>query len=99
MMFNTIITAISIFIFTISEKDVYEVDLLSDPNLFKKFYKRYYSNVRSVAKSLFFALYAAIITFFMCYYWIGDGVISPNGFQSDIYFFQAVIMYNIILIS
>lgn len=87
MMFNTIITAISIFIFTISEKDVYEENLMADPELFKKFYKKYNSNVMSVARSLLFALFAAVVTFFTCFYWIGDGIVSPNGFQSDLYFF------------
>ena len=87
MMFNTVITAINIFILTLTEKDIYDYQIMENPQIFEKFTKRYYSNVVSLVKTLFFGFYSAVVVFFFGFNWFGSGIVASNGFTYDIYFF------------
>lgn len=79
MMFNTLITTISIFLFTLSEKDIYDADAMKDPLIFRNFSKKFDFNILSLLKTILYSLYSAIVIFYMSMLWFSDGVTTSSG--------------------
>ncbi|CAL6099061.1 Phospholipid-translocating_ATPase [Hexamita inflata] len=98
MMFNTIITFISIFFYSVVEKDVYPSELEKYPQALPHFKKRYNSNLPSIFRSIAFAFYGALILLLLTKYYYGHGQLV-EGAHADFYFFQSMIMMCAVFVS
>ncbi|CAL6094724.1 Phospholipid-translocating_ATPase [Hexamita inflata] len=98
MMFNTIITFISIFFYSVVEKDVYPSELEKYPQALPHFKKRYNSNLPSIFRSIAFAFYGALILLLLTKYYYGYGQLVDSA-HADFYFFQSMIMICAVFVS
>ena len=65
MMFNTLITMISMMVFCFIEKDVYEYDIEYSGIALKKFYSKKWSNYKTAIIDVIYALYNSLIIVFL----------------------------------
>lgn len=65
MLYNTLITFVPIFVFSLFEKDVYERFVENSPEALVKFSRRYHPNFVTLVKDLFVALYHSFLIYFL----------------------------------
>jgi len=78
MLFNTLITFFGIFVFAITEKDVYEKDLETNVSL-HNFRDLHSPDLKTMGLSFLNSLYGASVVFFSHYFYYKTGVHHYSG--------------------
>ena len=98
MLYNTLITFFGIFVYSVTEKDIYEAELLRNPKMLHC-NRAHSPDLKSIGIALLDGCYCGVVVLFFHYSYYGNGIHHKNGINDDLYAFQTSVTVTNVMIS